>query len=270
VSSSARRTLHVLETIGHADRPLGVTEIGRQLGISAGTVFRGLDALERGGFIARYQASSRCVLGPAVSRLRRSVFARFPIREICLPYLRQLAFASGETTSLVVPIGWYGLRLAAAPGTNEVTTSPSLGEVHPLMLAGGAGKAILAFQSPDTMKRHETWLKRVGLRAPADGLSAELAAIRKRGYAVEKTAFASGRAAVAFPVRQGERAIAAIAIEGPVVDLNDFDGKTTDGELSRWLDIVHTIEALARARPSLFENPFDHIDADAIELKWMQ
>ncbi len=53
VSSSARRTLHVLETIGHADRPLGVTEIGRQLGISAGTVFRGLDALERGGISLR-------------------------------------------------------------------------------------------------------------------------------------------------------------------------------------------------------------------------
>ena len=84
---------------------------------------------------------------------------------------------------------------------------------------------------------------------------------------MEKTAFASGRAAVAFPVRQGERAIAAIAIEGPVID---FDGETKDGELSRWLDIVHTIEALARARPALFENPFDHIDADAIELKWMQ
>jgi DNA-binding IclR family transcriptional regulator len=268
MSSSARRTLRILETIGHAERPLGVTEIGRQLGISAGTVFRGLDALERGGFVARYQASSRCMLGPAVSRLRRSVFARFPIREICLPYLRQLAFASGETTSLIVPIGWYGLRLAAAPGTNEVTTSPSLGEVRPLAAAGGAGKAILALQSNDRAQRHNAWLKRSGLRLPAaETLGAELTAIRKHGYAVEKTSFASGRAAVAFPVRQGERAIAAIAIEGPVADLDEL---TTDAEFARWIDIVRTIEALARARPALFENPFDHVEPETIDLKAMQ
>jgi DNA-binding IclR family transcriptional regulator len=261
MSSSARRTLRVLETIGRAERPLGVTEIGRQLDISAGTVFRGLDALERGGFVARYQASSRCILGPAVSRLRHSVLARFPIREVCLPYLRQLAFASGETTSLIVPVGWYGLRLAAAPGTNEVTTSPSIGEVRTLAMAGGAGKTILAFQPAKSRQRHAVWAKRSGLRAPA--LEAELAAIRDRGYAVEKTAFATGRGSIAFPVRHGERAIAAIGIEGPVVDLGEL---AANSELARWIGIVRTIEALARARPALFANPFDHIDPDTIAL----
>jgi DNA-binding IclR family transcriptional regulator len=265
MSSSARRSLRILETIGRAERPLGVTEIGRQLDIGAGTVFRSLDALERGGFVARYQASSRCVLGPALSRLRHSVFARFPIREICLPYLRQLAFASGETTSLTVPVGWYGLRLAAAPGTNEVTTSASLGEVRALAAAGAAGKAILAFQSATDTERHAAWAKRKAVRAPSPQiLAAEFAAIRRRGYALEKTAFAAGRASVAFPVRQGECAIAAIAIEGPVVDL---DGRVANSELVRWSGIVRTIEALARARPALFANPFGHIEADTIMLK---
>ncbi len=105
-----------------------------------------------------------------------------------------------------------------------------------------------------------------------EALDGELAASASAAYAVEKTAFASGRAAVALPVRQTERAIAAIAIEGPVVDLNDLsrDNKSLGGELSRWLDIVHTIEALARARPALFENPFDHIEADTIDLRWLQ
>lgn len=264
MSSSARRTLHILAAIGDAERPLGVTDIARQLGLSAGTVFRGLDALERGGFVARYQASSRCVVGPTVSRLRRSLFAHFPIRDVCLPYLRQLAFASGETTSLTVPIGWYGLRLAAAPGTNEVTTAPSLGEVRPLDFAGVAGKAILAFQSPTAGRRHAAWAKRMGLRPSSpQRREADFAAIRRRSYALEHTAFASGRAAVAFPIRQGERAIAAIAIEGPVLTL---DKLSCNGELQRWIGIVGTIETLARERPSLFANPFDHVDAEAIEL----
>jgi IclR family acetate operon transcriptional repressor len=262
MSSSARRALRILETVGKADRPLGVTEIGRRLDVTAGTVFRGLDALERGGYVARYQSSARYVLGATVSRLRQSIFARFPIREICLPYLRQLAFASGETTSLTVPLGWYGLRLAAAPGTNEVTTSPSLGEVRPLA-ASGAGKAILAFQAAARSTGYTAWAHRHGGRAP-DTLEAELRAIRRRGFMVEETVFASGRASLAVPVRQGERAVAAIAIEGPVLSL-DHAGLHDD--IERWIEIVRTIEALARARPSLFENPFDHLDPDEIVLK---
>jgi DNA-binding IclR family transcriptional regulator len=262
MSSSARRALRILESVARADRPLGVTEIGRRLDVTAGTVFRSLDALERAGYLARYRSSARYVLGATVNRLRQSIFARFAMREICLPYLRQLAFASGETSSLTVPVGWYGLRLAAAPGTNEVTTSPSLGEVRPLA-ASGAGKTILAFQPAGRSTSYVAWARRHGGHAAPDTIEAELRGIRQRGYKVEETAFASGRAALAMPVRLNGRAIAAIAIEGPVLDL---DQPGLHDDLERWLEIVRTVEALAQARPALFENPFGHLDADDIVL----
>jgi hypothetical protein len=81
---------------------------------------------------------------------------------------------------------------------------------------------------------------------------------------VEETVFASGRASLAVPVRHGGRAIAAIAIEGPVLSL-DHAGLHED--LDRWIQIVRTIEAMAGARPALFENPFDHLDPNEIVLK---
>ena len=71
MSSSARRALRILETVGAAERPVGATEVGRALGLSAGTVFRGLDALERAGYVARFQASARYVLGASVGGLRQ-------------------------------------------------------------------------------------------------------------------------------------------------------------------------------------------------------
>lgn len=263
MSSSARRALRILETVGDAGAPIGVTEIARRLDLPPGTVFRGLDALERSGYVARYQASSRYVLGGAVGRLRQSLFAGFHIREVCLPYLRQLAFASGETTSLAVPIGWYAVRIAAAPGTNEVTSSPPLGEVR-LLGAGSAAKAILAFAPPDTVPRCLAWARRHGLRPPAaKALAVELDDIRRRGFAVEQTEFAAGHAALALPIRDGERAIAAIAVEGPVLDLGRPD---YHDDLGRWVEIVHAIEALVRARPAQFRNPFQHLDPDAILL----
>src|SRR5258708_11819151 len=168
MSSSARRALTILETVGAAGRRQGVTEIARALDLAPGTVFRGLDALERAGYVGRYQASSRYVLGGAVNRLRRSLFARFHIREICLPYLQQLAFASGETVSLSVPVGWYAVRIAAAPGLKERTRSPPLGEErHPAQ--GAAAPAMLAFYPAAQVKRF-----RGSARTRRRGLPAEL------------------------------------------------------------------------------------------------
>jgi DNA-binding IclR family transcriptional regulator len=264
MSGSARRALRILESVGKSERPLGVTEIGRRLDVAAGTAFRSLDALERAGYLARFQSSSRYVVGATIARLRQSVFARFPVREICLPYLRQLAFASGETASLTVPVGWYALRIAAAPGINDVNNSPALGEVRTLATSS-AGKAIMAFQPPDSLARYVAWSSRLGAGTTApDALEAELQVIRRRGFQVEETAFASGRAALALPLRQADRAIAAIAIEGPVLNL---DRQDFHDDLGRWIDIVHQVEGLARARPALFDNPFDHVDPDSIVLR---
>lgn len=263
MSSSARRALRILETIGVADRPLGVTEIARRLDLPPGTVFRGLDALANQGYAARYQASSRYMLGDAVGRLRQSLFAGFHIREVCLPYLRQLAFASGETTSLTVPIGWYAVRIAAAPGTNEVTSSPPLGEVR-MLSEGPAAKTLLAFAPAGSVQHFVAWARRHAVQPPrAAPLTAELDEIRGRGHAIERTEFAAGHAALALPVRGAERALAAIAIEGPVLDLARPD---YHDDFARWIDIAHAIEALIRARPSLFRNPFEHLDPDTIVL----
>jgi DNA-binding IclR family transcriptional regulator len=248
LSSSAARALRILETVGAAERPLGPTEIGQRLGIPAGTAFRGLDALERAGYLVRYQASAKFVLGKSVAALRQSLMARFPIRDVTAPYLRQLAFASGETVSLTVRLGRHGLRIAAAPGTNEVTSSAPLGAMRPLG-EGCAGRAILAYLA----------------EAPAaKELARALAEIRKRGLATEETPFARGRAALAFPIRRDGEAIAAIAIEGPVVDAAD---PAAHDDLPHWREIVGSVERLAQARPTLFAGPFDHLEPDEIMLE---
>jgi DNA-binding IclR family transcriptional regulator len=263
MSSSTRRALRILETVGAAEHPLGATEIGRALGISAGTVFRGLDALERAGYVGRFQSSAKFVLGKTVGMLRQNLFARFAIRDICMPYLRQLAFASGETASLTVRLGWYGVRIAAAPGTNEVTSSPPLGAVR-LLGEGCAPRAILASLAAGAVADYSAW----GRRHKKPGgdprmLARALAEIRARGFATEETAFARGRAALAFAVRGGGGAIAAIAIEGPVLDLAR---PGAHDDLPRWREIVQSVERLVQARPALFAGPFDHLAADDIVL----
>ncbi|HYM17975.1 MAG TPA: helix-turn-helix domain-containing protein [Micropepsaceae bacterium] len=258
MSSSAIRALRILEAVGEAERPPGATEIARTLKSTPGTVFRGLDALLRFGLIARYQASAHYVLGPTADRLRHSLIAQFRVREVALPYLRQIASLSGETTSLYVKLGWYALRIASVPGTNEITNAPPLGEAHPLG-QGYPGNAILAFLPSSEISAYRAWAKRHALKSQVS--SAMLKEIAKQSYAFGQPEFA-GASAVSLSIRSAESAVASLAIEGPV-----FDGSRPAFEnLRTWREIADKIESVLRAQPALGLNPFGHIDPNAIAL----
>jgi DNA-binding IclR family transcriptional regulator len=260
--SSARRTMTVLETIARAGGAIGVTDIARHLGLQPGTVFRSLAALEQAGYIVRFQSSSRYVLGPAVNQLRQSLLARFKLRDVSLPYLRQLAFATGETVSLNMMVGWYSLRIGAAAGTNDVTSSPPIGEVHELDRTC-AGQAMLAFLPEDRLQGYQQWASGLRGNAATRLLTKELRAARARGFSVEVAPFPPNRASIAFPIHGEAGPIAAIAIEGPVLQ---FDQPHTQSNTDQWTIIVRSLQQVVDGAPSEFAGPFRHIAPPCIRL----
>jgi DNA-binding IclR family transcriptional regulator len=258
MSSSAKRALKVLELVASGGRPMGVTEIARLLDASAGTVFRTLDALQKSSYADRYLHSSRYVLGPASSRLRHSLFAGFKIRDAALPFLRQAASSMGETASLIVPLGWYGVRIASARGSNEVTNAPPLGVIGPL--AGHhASRAILGHFCAARQDAYFAWARtqqEAGQGVDYDVVRNEIAAVANRGFATDEKA-------LAVPICSEGEAIASLAIEGPV-----YHGVTRARDaLAQCREIVREIEAIVAARPLLFTNPFAHIDPATIALR---
>ena len=257
MSSSARRALKILAAVGESGRPMGVTELARALGIAPGTAFRGLDALQSAGLITRHPSAPRFVLGPAALGLRQSVLSLFRIGDVALPYLRQLASASGETSSLHVRIGWYAARIAIALGSAEVTSGAILKGARPLS-AEPSGRAILAHLPRNQVTRFLAWATARGIVMPAS-LERELAALRGRGFAAS-TPPDSG--AVAFAIRKSDQAFASIAIEGP-----GFSGASLSNErIAECRAIAGAIAALVRANPDIGRQPFEHIDPDDIVL----
>ena len=261
MSSSAKRALRILEFVSDSDHPLGVTEIARILCLAPATVFRSLDALSRADLVSRYQSSSRYVLGPAANRLSQSLIARFRIRELSLPYLRQLASVSGESTSLHVRLGWYSVRIASAPGMAEVTNAPLVGDTRALGDTY-AGKVILAFLSDAEIARYRAWAQAHDIDWP-EKRDRELRWVRKNGVVLGTAELGQTRMPAAFPIRVRDAAIAALTIDGPVLDEAP---DPVAGPFSDWLGIVTRLESLAHAQPALFENPFAHIDPDTIVL----
>ena len=257
MSSSARRALKLLAAIGESGQPMGVTEIARTLGIAPGTAFRGLDALQNAGLLTRHPSAPRFVLGPAALGLRQSLLAQFRIRDVCLPYLRQLASASGETSSLHVRIGWYVSRIAVAPGTAEVTSGAILKGTQ-LLSAEPSGRAILAHIPGRQVARFLAWATARGIVMP-EGLERDLAALRARGFA---SASQPASGAVAFPIRKSNQAFASITVEG-----SGFAGPSLDSErIAECRAMAAAIEALVRANSDLSHQPFEHIDPDDVVL----
>ena len=254
MSSSAKRALKILAAVGTSGRSMGVTEIARAVGTAPGTAFRGLDALQRAGLLARHPSAPRYVLGPAALGLRQTLLSQFRIRDVCLPYLRQLASATGETSSLHVRIGWYAARIATSPGAGEVTSGAILRGAERLS-ADFVGRAILAHLEKSEIGRHLGWLSANGVKSPA-GLERELAAIRGRGFAQGSHGRESG---LAFPIRKLDQAFASVAIEG-----SGFASKMA--LIPECEEVARAIEAVVRANPALSHQPFEQIDPDVIVL----
>jgi DNA-binding IclR family transcriptional regulator len=257
MSSSAKRALKILATVGRSGRSMGVTEIARAIGTAPGTAFRGLDALQRANLLARHPAAPRYVLGPAALGMRQSLLSLFRIRDVCLPYLRQLASATGETSSLHVRIGWYAARTAIAPGSAEVTSGAILKGTQ-LLSAEPSGRAILAHLPRNQVARFLAWATARGIVSP-ESLERELAALRARGFAASSP---PDSGAVAFPIHKSDQAFASVTLEGP-----GFAGASLASErIAECRAIAAAIEALVRANPDMGRQPFEHIDPDDIVL----
>jgi IclR family acetate operon transcriptional repressor len=254
MSSSARRALKVLVEIGAAERPLGVTEIARRLRLAPGTVFRSLDALQKSGYTARYQSSARYVLGPSALGLRQTVFTQFALRDVALPYLRQLASATGESAALIMGLGWYGIRVAIARGSNEITSAAQLGPVGPLARHYGT-RPLLSFSSEADLVRYQSWERRERQLPPFPNLTALLRDIRDQGFARED----GNRAGIAVPVYVGDTVLASLALEGPVA--GDDNARTLLQEAAA------AIAQVVAARPAAFAHPFAHLDPDSVQLE---
>jgi IclR family acetate operon transcriptional repressor len=257
MSSSARRTLQILAAVGDSARPLGVTEIARAIGVAPGTAFRGVDALHRAGFLARHAASPRYALGAQALAARQTLLSLFPIREVCLPYLRQLASASGEATSLHVRVGWYAVRIATAPGASDVTMGASQSAVQPLG-AECAGRTVLAHFSSNEIRRYLAWAKARRLD-PSGDVEPALARIRADRFASSPQ---DGPSGIALPIRKSNQAFAAISSDASLAHGRPSE-RRAPAKLS---EVVRALENLIRTKPALGDQPFQHIDPEEIVL----
>lgn len=215
--ASLAKGLKVLELLAahgemSASRVAGHLNTSRAASHRFLTTLRDLDYVEKTGE-GRFRLSFKVV------ELGMKKLDAFEIRHTAHAFMQEIAFAFCETVNLGHWDGKAIVHLDKINSTEVLRLDVGMGAVAPAYCTG-LGKAILAFL-PDS--EFDDYLKTVRLEAMSpktiidpEALSADIARIRKRGYAVDDEELSLGLRCVAAPVFDYTgRPTYALSVSGP-------------------------------------------------------
>lgn len=217
-------TLRVLEEVA-ARQPVGVGELSRALDLPKSTVQRSLVTLDEAGWI---RPAAGEVTRWAITTKALSVGGRaggdLGLRGTALPIMEDLRRRTGETIHLTIPENGRMVLIERLETDKPVRTSMALGHALP-MHASANGKAVLAYSDPTALRQlladELPPYTETTITDPA-ALRADLAATRRRGFAINRGEWRFDVGAVAAPVLgQDDVPIASLSVNLPIGRLTE-------------------------------------------------
>ena len=218
---SAERVLDVLELL--ADRPQGLTfnEIREALGLPKSSAYALLQTMTARRFLW-FDPSTRCyAVGLRTWQTGQSYSALSDLQQAALPHLRAAREALDETVQLAVLDGTDNVYVGTVDSEQKLALASRVGARLPAY-ATGLGKALLSGLDDDEVRRRFTGVAfhrfTPATIGDVDRLVAELAGVRRRGYASDRGEYTAGVSCVAVPVHDAAGGVcAAMSVSVPQV-----------------------------------------------------
>jgi DNA-binding IclR family transcriptional regulator len=235
--TSVEKAVDVLFHLHAAPLPVGVTQLGRELGLPKSSAHRLLASLMNRGLVQR---GERGGYEPGIGLVALGLGAqdREPLVAAARTVLEREAGATGETVFLVAARAQRLVVLDKAEGNGFLRASPRVGSEVPVH-ATAVGKLFLAFgDEPFSGEPLERFTEHTPTSAAALEDAVERA--RSEGSATSREEWISGLSVLAAPISVRGRMRGALALGAPTPRL----------------DAVREAELLARVRAAA-----DHIAA---------
>lgn len=224
------RAVSILELLadGKARTPL---EVADGIGLSPSTTFRLLSTLAYYNYVKRAEDDVHFGLGLACLELARAYQEGNDLRRVAMPELEALRDATKETVHLCVLDRMEIVYLEKLAGLHAIgIMSSRVGGRAPAHCTG-VGKVLLAHSDPEHV---DAYLKTHALTAftPTTitsrlALDAELAEIRRCGYAFDRGEHENEVRCVAAPIFDiRSQAVAALSVSGPRDRLEPLEANT--------------------------------------------
>jgi len=197
--TSVEKAVDVLFALRGAPSSLGVTALGRALGLPKSSAHRLLATLTRRGLVERDERG-RYQPGIGLVALGLGALDREPLVAAARETLEREAEATGETVFLVGARGGRLYVLDKAEGTGFLRVAPRIGESVPVH-ATAVGKLFLAF-APERVALPAGPLERFTPRTSTTrrALQREVEDVRAQGFAENRDEWIPGMSVVAAPV----------------------------------------------------------------------
>ena len=212
-------------------------ELATATGLPKSTASRLLRALERHQLVQRDADGGPLRPGPVLVQYARRYAAVPDLVSLAQPALDRLARLSGETVNLAVPTATGVEQVAQVDSRYLLGVQNWVGLRVPYH-ASSVGKVFLAFGTVALPTGRLEGLTPQTVTSPAV-LRAQLAEVRRRGYATTVEELEPGLLAVGAPVRDaGGAVVAAISVSGPALRLSVADLERLGGPLVEEADAV--------------------------------
>jgi DNA-binding IclR family transcriptional regulator len=203
--------LDILLLLNQEPKPLTLTAICERLDRSQGEIFRMVQVLQARGFIDQDSESD----GYHLTDLLFSMAMRQPVTqslvEVAIPIMRTLASEIGQSCHLALHARGDIVVIARMESLEQIGFSVHVGYRRPI-IKSVSGLTLFAFQPEDVRDR---WLEMLDPKPPSTELRAffaEVAVVRKNGWARAPSTVVNGVTDISAPIIRGDRAAAALTV----------------------------------------------------------
>ncbi|MGI9412319.1 MAG: IclR family transcriptional regulator domain-containing protein [Hyphomicrobiales bacterium] len=222
---SLSRALWLMNALAECPQGLSLSEVAHRVQLPTSTVHRLLTTLQNERYVRFESDRSVWLIGVQAFQVGSTFVRSRDIVAMARPYMRRLMEESGETVNLAIADRTEVVYLAQVECHKmmRAIAGPG-GRAH--MHCSGVGKALLAFASPSEVGE-VVQIKGLPRETPKtiskpDALKADLAKIRKRGYAVDDEENAIGLRCVAGVIfDEHAEPLAGLSVSGPMARMTD-------------------------------------------------
>lgn len=215
---SVHRAIDILYLFSHQRPRLGITEMGKLLGLSKTTIHGLVKTLVARGFLSQDPETRKYSLGLNLYELSSTLAGTLKINQVGTPAAQRLA---RELKMLVRIAIWDNGTMLVAQNLFPDVQDIQLNQLGPRVPAycSGIGKAVLSALSADSL---DDYIDGVRLSSftrhtitQKDALRKEIEASRIRGYALDNEEFLMGVACIAVPIiDHTAQPVASISVSG--------------------------------------------------------
>lgn len=217
--NSLARGLAIIDLI-HEHGRLGVTELGKLLGVNKSSAYRLLKTLEEHGYVEQVAENGKYSLGLKLCKFRERVLDSYDIRAVAHPYLEELTRLTGEASGLSVRKGDEVYLIDCLSAPHHLGVNLQVGDREELHCTAH-GKAMLSALPEEEQRRllegAELTAHTVNTVTDTERLLAVAKADNARRYAVDDEETTLGMRCVAANIFDfSGKVVASIGISGPV------------------------------------------------------